>query len=124
MARFILSLEEEKQLVLLLAVSHLGGEATKRRVLDLIDAQGWLLLDDVDREKMESRDEERWRNDLAFIRHHLVLADCLGGLQRNRWTITAKGRQRLDSLIIAAAKGSPRKLTPACLEQLKNLSEN
>jgi hypothetical protein len=116
-----LSLEEEKQLVVLLAVSELGGAAPKRRVLDHIDANGWLELDDRDREIMRSRNEARWRNDVAFTRHHLVLADHLSGFERDRWAITPRGREALRVLADRARKSSPKKLTLAALQRIESL---
>ncbi|MBX3406772.1 MAG: winged helix-turn-helix domain-containing protein [Phycisphaeraceae bacterium] len=117
-----LSVEEEKRLVILMAVAVLGGSATKSCVLDLIDARGWLSLDESDREIMETRNEARWRNDLAFIRHHLVLNGCLSGLHRNQWEITPKGRQVLRRLATAAKGASPHKLNRAFIKQIECLA--
>ncbi len=106
------SIEDEKRAVVLFALFTLGGSARKRDVLDLIANRGWMLLDANDMAIMASRDEARWRNDLAFTRHHLVLADFMSGLARNRWEITAKGLGELKRLGALVSKGSTRKLTP------------
>lgn len=116
-----LTLEDEKQLVVLLAITELGGAAPKGRVLDLIEAKGWLHLDDEDQEVMQSRNEQRWRNDLAFTRHHLVLADCVSGTMRNRWMITPSGSKLLHRLVRLASTARLRKLTRVCAERMESV---
>ena len=67
-----MTLEDEKRLSLLAAILHLGGHAPKGRVLDTIEELDLVKLDERDRELLPSRNEERWRNGLAFIRSQFI----------------------------------------------------
>ena len=116
-----MNLEQEKQLAVLIAIRELGGAATKSRTLDLIDARNWLLLDNHDRETMDLRNEERWRNDLAFTRHHLVQSGRLDGSTRNRWALTPSGGEYLQTLLRIAKSSSFQKLSPSFQRFLSQL---
>lgn len=87
-----MTLEDEKRLALLAAILHLGGGAAKSRVLDTLDELNVLHLTDVDRISLTTRREEHWRNDLAYVRQHLVDAGYLSDAYHNHWTITDSGR--------------------------------
>lgn len=88
-----MNLEDEKRLALLAAILHLGGAAPKSRALDTVEALGLVRLFERDREVMERRNELRWRNDLAFIRKHLVDAHYLSDTHHNQWAVTEAGRK-------------------------------
>ncbi|MDA0267449.1 MAG: hypothetical protein O3A14_10930 [Cyanobacteria bacterium] len=108
----MLSLEEEKRLIVLLSLRDLGGKATKAQVLDNIDEKGYIDLLGSDREIMSSRNEELWRNDLAFIRHHLISEGYMDGSQRNQWATTTTGTSYAQTLAtLACAQSQWKRLT-------------
>jgi predicted HNH restriction endonuclease len=90
--------EKEKQLLLLLAMVDLGGGGTKRQVLDVIETQSWMTLTDDDQEILESRNEPKWRNSLAFERKHLVTRRYASDEVRGRWQITESGTEYFHEL--------------------------
>jgi len=85
--------EEEKRLLVLLVILELGGRSTKGAVLDRIYSEGYIDLAPKDLEIMASRDEEVWRNNIAYVRHHLVQEGYMDGSQKDNWEITPKGKQ-------------------------------
>ena len=107
--------EEEKRLLILAAVTKLGGSATKKETLDAIVEGDLMKLSAYDLEKRKSRNELNWRNDLAFIRDHLVRDGHLTS-EWNTWAITKSGRQHLSSLAnIAAAQQDFQHIKPDAL---------
>jgi hypothetical protein len=89
----MVTLEEEKRFIILTATLLCGGKGTKAKILDKIDQEGLIKLTEEDRRPKHNRDEVRWRNDLAFIRKHLVISGYLDGSVKNRWMVTNTGRQ-------------------------------
>lgn len=98
-----MTLEDEKRLALLAAILRVGGHAPKARVLDTLYDLGLLKLTDHNRAIMPSRREERWRNDLAYVRKHLVDAQYLSDSQHDNWAITDSGRTYAKELAARAA---------------------
>jgi len=99
-----MSIEEEKRFVLLASLLDLGGHGRKHEVLDNIEAKGYLKLNDHDLEDMPSRNELYWRNDVAYVRKHLVANRCLDGARFNNWEITPKGQsyfRQLSATVVA-----------------------
>ncbi len=90
--------EEEKRLILLSAILRLGGAGTKNQVLDEINQAGFMQLSHSDLQIMKSRNELKWRNDLAYIRKHLVTEGILSDSAWNKWQITERGRSYFASL--------------------------
>lgn len=95
-----MTLEEEKRLALLAAIIKLGGSGKKSAVLDKVENLKLLNLSNRDLEVMESRNEVRWRNDLAFTRKHLVQEKYLDDKVRDDWKITERGRSYASKLVI------------------------
>jgi hypothetical protein len=93
-----MTLEEEKRFALLASVLDLGGHGRKDQVLDNIESKGYLRFDDHDLQDMPNRNELFWRNDLAYIRKHLVVNRHFDGSRFNNWEITEKGRNYFMSL--------------------------
>src|SRR5262245_44392827 len=89
---------DEQRFVVLLSIYDLWGEANKDRVLNNIEHRGYYRLDDRDKEWMESRNELRWRNSLAFARKRLEQEKCISGWQRDNWEMTEKGVATLRRL--------------------------
>jgi len=88
----LLSVEEEKRFVLLASVLDLGGSGTKKDILDGIQNRGYLKFNEKQVSIMHSRNEPYWRNDIAFVRKHLVSHRYLSGAMFNDWQITEEGR--------------------------------
>ncbi|HYV39471.1 MAG TPA: winged helix-turn-helix domain-containing protein [Gemmataceae bacterium] len=117
--------EQEKRVLILLAVLELGGRATKRAVLDHIYSNEYADLTPRDLEKMASRDEEVWRNDLAYIRKHLVQFGYLDGSEKDNWQITPKGTQHFLKLVKkTSAFPLWTKLTKRALEAAANMESS
>lgn len=91
--------ELQKRFILLTALLEVGGHGTKSAVLDYIDRHGLINLSAADRSVMENRDEMVWRNNLAFVRKHLVDEGLMDGAIRNRWAITTAGTAYLRGLL-------------------------
>ena len=110
--------EEEKRFALLASVLDIGGHGKKHEVLDNIAAKGYLKLDAHDLEEMPNRNELFWRNDIAYVRHHLVGQHYLDGGRHNNWEITTNGRsyfQRLATTV--CAERFFHKLTPLAVKR-------
>jgi hypothetical protein len=113
-----MTLEEEKRYVLLASSLDVGGKAKKHEALDNIEAKGYLKLNASDLERMPNRHELYWRNDLAYIRKHVVMGRYLDGSRFNNWEITQKGRDyfRVLSATILGERHL-RKLSPAAVRR-------
>ena len=113
-----MTVEEEKRFVLLASVLDLGGRGRKHEILDNIEAKGYLKLDAHDLETMLNRNELYWRNDIAYIRKHLVAHRYLDGARFNNWEITPHGEsyfRRLSANV--TAERYLRKLTAAAVRR-------
>ncbi len=103
-----MTMEDEKRFLLLLAsfsISHnfqqedpTKEDPTKAEVLDEIDSKQWALFDPQKYQMKSNRKEVIWRNDLAFIRKHLVINGFFIAGVRNNWGITEEGREKLREL--------------------------
>lgn len=93
--------EEEKRLLVLAAIAKMGGAGTKKMVLDAIEADKWMQHSEYDLQLRASRKELNWRNDLAFIRSHLVRHQHLSS-ELNNWTLTQGGRNYAATLLSQA----------------------
>lgn len=88
--------ELENRLLILYAVLQLGGVSNKKDVLDFLENQGLIILSDKDKIILKSRREIKWRNELAYVRYHLVE---LLTLYQDEWAITMSGRKYYNLLI-------------------------
>lgn len=59
--------EEEKRLILLAAIISIGGNGSKKQVLDEVERAGLMKFSLHDLQTRASRNELVWRNDLAYI---------------------------------------------------------
>jgi len=118
-----MNLELEKRMVLLISILDLNGKGTKKRVLDNIEKKQFYKINNYDQQTMSNRDEEVWRNDLAFIRHHLVLGKYLDASKRDNWEITQKGRIYFQSLVNEfLVTRNFYKLTNVAIDRIKELT--
>lgn len=90
--------EDEKQLILLAAIIRVGGNGSKKQVLDEIESAGLMKFSSYDLQSRASRNELIWRNDLAYIRSHLVKAGHMSS-ERDSWALTEKGKNHFASLV-------------------------
>lgn len=88
--------ELENRILLLYAILNLGGNSNKKGVLDFIIENDLIALEDMDKELLVSRKEIRWRNELAYVRQHLVEIDALN---KYEWSITPIGKMYYNSLV-------------------------
>lgn len=84
--------EKEERLLILLAILENGERATKRKVLDYLIENDLINLREKDLKIRESVNEKVWRNNLAYIRKHLVDEGCLTNSSHGIWEISDKGR--------------------------------
>lgn len=109
-----MSLENEKKFAVLMSKIDIGGNGTKKEVLDNIDNKNYLHFTKEDLKLKENRHEIHWRNDLAFIRKKLVCGKYIDGSEKDNWKITDEGKQyliALSSKIVKNNKSSFKKLT-------------
>lgn len=92
-----MTLENEKRFLLLMSSFYLGNSPTKASVLDNIVKNDWIILSDKDISIKQNRNELVWRNNLAFVKKHLVLNGFYNAGQ-NDWGITETGKIELKRL--------------------------
>lgn len=87
--------ENQQVVVLLLSITDLGGEGTKRQVLDNIKTRKYLELDSHDKEYTKSGQEPIWENELAFLRNKLKHGSMDVNAPYGIWRITDYGKTTL-----------------------------
>ena len=113
--------EDEKQLILLSAILMSGGGGTKQTVLDAVDGSGLMAFTPNDVKMLRTRNELTWRNDLAFVRSHLVKNGCIANRQ-DSWDITPRGRERATELAkMAEGQEKLKKLNKAALPAIMRI---
>ncbi|QGU95454.1 hypothetical protein GOM49_10455 [Clostridium bovifaecis] len=115
-----MSLQNEKKFAILMSIIDIGGNGTKKEVLDNINKNNYLYFTQEDLKLKENRPEIHWRNDLAFIRKKLVVDKYIDDSEKNNWKITDKGKQyliALSSKIIKDNKSNFKKLTENSIER-------
>ena len=90
--------EDEKRLILLAAIIRIGGNGSKKQVLDEVERTGLMKFSPYDLQSRASRNELNWRNDLAYIRSHLVKEGCMSS-EWDSWALTEKGKSQFASLV-------------------------
>lgn len=119
-----LTIEDEKRFVLLLSIEDLGGAGTKNQILDNIEKQGYFKYDES---YLKSRFELVWRNDLAFVRQHLVEDHYIDKSKRNWWKITTSGQayfQKLRDIVANSNEIKFEKLTQQAISRAKSIEPN
>lgn len=90
--------EEEKRFILFAAIIRLGGNGSKKQVLDEVERAGLMKFSPYDLQSRASRNELNWRNDLAYIRSHLTKEGHMPS-EWNSWIITERGKSHFASLV-------------------------
>lgn len=93
--KIISYIEQRQVVVLLLSITDLGGQGTKREVLDNIISRNYLLLDAHDKEPTESGQEPIWENELAWKRNKLKHGSMDAYAPYGIWRITDYGKTTL-----------------------------
>ena len=93
-----MTIEEQRRAILLLSAVELSGGGTKARVLDNISAKAYLVLGPRDLAYKHNRHEHVWRNELAYVRKHLVQDGYFDDARRDWWAVTDAGRRYLGDL--------------------------
>ncbi len=116
--------EEQNRILILLSIIKQYGKATKNKVLDYLDNNKLILLSGNDTDILESRNELKWRNELAFTRYHLVKEGYLDNNERNFWTITDNGVEYFNSLKTIIVENTSDKYSRLTNHFLKILISN
>lgn len=90
--------EQQNRFLILFALKNLNYSSTKNEVLNYLLENNLIILKEKDFEILSTRHEEKWRNELAFVRSHLVKDGYLSNLKRNKWELTLEGVEYYDSL--------------------------
>lgn len=88
----------EKEYVVLASIVDIGGQGTKKEVLDNIYNKKYIMLNSEDLKEKENRKELKWRNDLAFTRKGLQSKGYIDGEEKNNWKITEEGKKYLENI--------------------------
>ncbi|MCM0666389.1 HNH endonuclease [Flavobacterium tyrosinilyticum] len=92
--------EQQNRFLILFALKNLNYNASKNEVLNFILENNIIILNENDFKNLPSRTEEKWRNELAFVRSHLVKEDYLTNSNKDKWEVTNEGKIYLDELSI------------------------
>ena len=90
--------ELQNRFLILSAISSLGGSASKKDTLDYLENHELINLTEGDLATLKTRNEPKWRNELAFIRQHLVTENLLSNEIKSMWSITEQGEDYLSNL--------------------------
>ena len=93
-----MNIEQQNRFLILFALINLNNSASKEQVLDFLIENELILLDEDDLKILSSRNEEKWRNELAFVRSHLVDAGYISNNNRGIWALTQNGSQYYEEL--------------------------
>jgi predicted restriction endonuclease len=85
-----------------------NNKARKKEVLNYLKDNNIIILTDNDKRILATRKEEKWRNELAYVRSHLVRDGYLSNLKRNYWEITNSGEKYFEKLLKEYNKNSKR----------------
>lgn len=88
--------ELENRILLLYTIFELGGNSKKKDVLDFIINNDLIVIGEEDKKILKTRKELKWRNELAYVRQHLVEIEALN---KYEWSITPIGKMYYNSLI-------------------------
>ncbi|WP_018622350.1 winged helix-turn-helix domain-containing protein [Spirosoma luteum] len=103
--------EQQNRFLILFALNNLGSNFTKNEVLTYLLESGIIKLFEKDFEILPSRNEEKWRNELAFVRSHLVKEGYLLNSSKNKWEITNEGKEYFEFLTeILASDSNPTRI--------------
>jgi predicted HNH restriction endonuclease len=90
--------EDEKSLILLTAIISIGGNGSKKQVLDEVERLVLMKFTPHDLQFRRTRKELNWRNDLAYIKDHLTNQGYLSNPKWNNWAITESGKKYFATL--------------------------
>lgn len=91
-------IEIENRILILYSILKQNGKASKKQTLDYLHERNLIKLSDIDLTFLSTRKELKWRNELAYVRQHLVREDYLNNKETNYWEVTDSGREYFESL--------------------------
>lgn len=112
---------KQKWLVLLYALSEMGGGGPRNVVLQYINDCGYWCKNDTNDVLRNTRNEKAWRNDFSFERQHLVEQGYMKSGGNGYWEITEKGQEyllRLKEQVIQQGVSITPYYTPAFFQEL------
>jgi len=119
-----ITLTKEKHFLVLLSIFDLSGGANKKQVLDNIQTQKYYMFSEQDLTMKSNRPELHWRNDLAYIRKHLVARGYINDSVRNLWSITEVGVDYLKILcneVVNSQNSGFQKITFNAIERASEI---
>ncbi len=90
--------EKQNRILILYSILMQNDKATKNNVLDYLKQNNLIKLSKEDLSLLKTRNEEKWRNELAFTRSHLVREGFLNNKERNFWQILPIGKIYFEEL--------------------------
>ena len=90
--------EKERRFIVLLSIFEIGGEGTKKKVLDNISIKKYANFSKRDLQIKINRNELIWRNEFAYVRNHLVEEGYIDDSIKYCWKITEEGLMYLRTL--------------------------
>ncbi|MNK34413.1 hypothetical protein D3C87_529190 [compost metagenome] len=101
-----MNIEQQNRFLILFALVNLDNSASKAQVLDFLIENDLISLDEDDLRILNSRNEEKWRNELAYVRSHLVNDGHLSNNSKGIWDMTEDGVQYYKKLSNIVAQSS------------------
>lgn len=105
-----MNIEQQNRFLILFALVNLNNSATKAQTLDFLIENDLILLDEYDLKILNSRNEEKWRNELAYVRSHLVNDRYISNNSKGIWEITEDGLRYYKELsnVVFQSSSLPR----------------
>ncbi|MBX2976407.1 MAG: HNH endonuclease [Ignavibacteriaceae bacterium] len=89
----------EQEILILLSLFEQNLSAKKKDVLDHLEANNYIKLSERDIQSQNTRPEEKWRNEFAFVRNKLKDYNFLVPNQYNKWEINSDGIKYFRKLV-------------------------
>lgn len=93
-----MSKEMQRRFILLLSAYVNKNNCSKKCILDFIKDNNWIIISERDKQLNPKINEPIWRNELAFVRKHLVSENYICNDEINQWKITLSGVEYLAYL--------------------------
>lgn len=118
-----MSKTKEQELAILLSILDVGGNGTKKEVLDNILSSGYYSFSDSKLKDKENRKEAVWRNEFAYIKHKLHLNSYIDSGEYNNWAITESGIEYVINIADELSLGELTYLNIKALQKVNDFRE-
>ena len=81
------------RIAMLVSLLDLGGKATKKKVLDNVQANGYIYIDKFMGKYQPTLDEEKWRNRMAWERYKMIELGYMTMPRHGLWELTESGKK-------------------------------